>query len=74
MENPIKWAYLLKSAYEGNELECPYCGEKGVEHRFFADKKDNIGYAQFKCNVCGKEGHLSRVSFPEGVETEEMST
>lgn len=71
-KNPIKWATALKSVYNGETVECPSCKGKNVEHKFFANKKDNIGFAQFKCKDCGEEGHLSRVSFPAGVEVEEL--
>ena len=70
MENPIKWASLLKIIYDGKTAKCPHCGNENVTHRFVAD--DYVGFAQFKCNSCGKEAHLSRVTFPVNVKTEKM--
>lgn len=70
MSNPTSWAMLLKKVYNGESIKCPVCGSNNVEHRFFS--KDNIGCAQFKCNACGGECHLSRVEFPDNVKTESL--
>lgn len=69
MKNPIKWAPLLQRIYNGENVKCPYCGGD-ISYRFFAENK--IGFAQFQCSDCGEEGHLSRVAFPEKVETEKL--
>lgn len=72
MKNPIKYAYLLEKVYRGETVECPECGASGLTHTFFADTIDRIGFAQFRCDVCGAEAHLSRVKFPKSVEFENM--
>lgn len=71
-KNPIKWVPLLQEVYDGKKIKCPYCQSENVEHKFCADKSDNIGFAQFICNDCKEIGHLSRVSFPAGVKVEEL--
>ncbi len=70
MRAPIEWAKLLPEIYDNKEIECPYCKSKEVKVNLFA--KDNIGFAQFHCENCGKEAHLSRVKFPDNVVTKKL--
>ena len=70
MENPIKCVPLLKVIYDGEKAKCPYCFNETISYRFVSE--NSIGYAQFKCESCGKEAHLSRVNFPANVETEKI--
>ena len=67
VQNPIKYAYLLKKVYSGENVECPECGAPDLKHIFYAEEKDRVGFAQFHCDKCGAEAHLCRVKFPEGV-------
>lgn len=73
VKNPIKYVYLLEKVYKEEIVECPECGAPGLMHDFYADKTDRIGFAQFKCNKCGAEAHLSRVKFPEGIKFKDIN-
>ncbi len=70
MKAPIEWAKLLPKIYESKEIECPYCKSKDVKVDLYAE--NNVGCAQFHCNKCGEETHLSRVRFPNNVVTKKL--
>lgn len=70
--DPVKYALLLDEIYCGNQVKCPNCGNKTLQHRFHARMEDRIGFAWFECSECDVKAHLSRVKFPEGVNFEEM--
>ena len=70
MNNPIKWVPLLNKVYNGEIVQCPYCGSAKVVHQFYSDNQ--VGCAQFKCEGCGEEAHLSRIKFPEYVKTKSL--
>lgn len=71
-KNPVKYALLLESVYEGKDVSCPECGKKGLQHRFYASGKDRVGFAQFHCPHCNTDAHLCRIKFPKGILTEEF--
>lgn len=72
VNNPIEYALQLDKIFQGEKVECPHCKNGILVHKFYADKKDRIGFAQFHCPKCDTDAHLSRVQFPEDVEFEEM--
>lgn len=71
-DNPVAYALLLERVYTGEKVKCPKCGKDGLQHRFFSPKNDRVGFARFHCIYCDTSAHLSRVRFPDEVETEEM--
>ncbi|MDO5345312.1 MAG: transposase [Lachnospiraceae bacterium] len=70
--DPVAYALLLEKVYKGETVKCPKCGKEGLQHSFFSPKDDRVGFAQFHCKYCDTSSHLSRVRFPDGIETEEM--
>ncbi len=72
VNNPVEYALLLKQVYKGKEVKCPKCGRYGLQYKFFSPRNSRVGFAQFHCIYCDTSAHLSRVQFPEEVETEEM--
>lgn len=69
---PALYAKLLQDVYDGKSVKCPMCGANGLKYRLCADTKSRVGFAQFHCDSCGMEEHLSRMKFNEGVVFEEI--
>lgn len=63
VNNPIEYALQLDKIFQGEKVECPHCKNGILAHKFYADKKERIGFAQFHCPKCDTDAHLSRVQF-----------
>lgn len=53
--------------------KCPHCGAATVQHSFFAGP-DLLGWGAVWCETCKHGVHLSRVTFPAGLETNPMGS
>ena len=65
-----EWIKLLDNAYTNKRMTCPECGGE-VTARMFADD-DRFGFAVLKCSNCNAQQQISRVKFPESVNTEKL--
>ena len=71
-KDPVKYALLLEHVYRGESVTCPECKKAGLQHHFYASRKDRTGFAQFHCPHCDTDAHLCRVKFPDGILTEDL--
>ena len=42
-KDPVKYALLLEQVYRGESVTCPECKEAGLQHHFYASRKDRTG-------------------------------
>lgn len=63
-----KWMKILSKITndfsDSQFIECPNCGEKGIEYLYIGDEKTRIGYMQIWCNKCLKGIYISRAMAP----------
>ena len=55
---------LIDNLANPQEIQCPNCGEHGVEYLYIGDEKTRIGYFQVWCNKCLKGIYISRAKAP----------
>ena len=63
-----KWMKILPKRIDDLSalqfIECPSCGENGVDYLYIGDEKTRIGYMQVWCNKCLKGIYISRAMVP----------
>lgn len=63
-----KWMKILPKITDNLSdtkfIECPNCGERGVEYLYIGDEKTRVGYLQIWCNKCLKGIYISRAVAP----------
>lgn len=69
MKNNISiWIEAYNSICRKENAHCPKCNSTNIQHEFRA-KENQIGYALISCNDCKESIQISRLKFPENVET-----
>lgn len=60
------WLKQLDRMYAGERVKCPNCGSNDTSCSFYVFD-GGVGYADFVCNKCSENEHISRIRYPDNI-------
>ncbi|MDF2596532.1 MAG: hypothetical protein K0R05_2807 [Anaerocolumna sp.] len=55
---------ITEHSKDNHGVQCPNCGEYGIDYLYVGDEKTRIGYLQIWCRKCLKGIYVSRAIAP----------